>query len=67
MVRQIITDAQLPSNLTVSLGSIDGGSQPLRIRQRLLGPWMEEAQGNGRQMKTPAEAGLRIYSYGFDD
>ena len=28
MVGRIITDAQLPSNLTVSLGSTDGGSQP---------------------------------------
>ena len=67
MVGRIITDAQLPSNLTVSLGSTDGGSQPLRIRQRLLGPRMEEAQGNGGRMKTPAEAGLRIYNYSFDD
>jgi len=28
VVGRIITDAQLPSNLTVSLGSTDGGSQP---------------------------------------
>jgi hypothetical protein len=33
----------------------------LRIRQCLLGPRMEEHKGNGGRMKTPAEAGLRIY------